>query len=128
MDVIPIQNIKTGGYDLLSSFVCISGIEEDITWDIHDHTPDILKIIFHFDKDEKEEKAYTKLDGLGRHVLQITVYNVKDTTSSMIYMMPIGTYDNKELFLSYYLETNKAFQARIVTFNLYSKENKDGNK
>ncbi len=128
MDVIPVQNIKTGDYELLSSFVCIAGLDGDISWDIHDHTPDMLKVQLHFDKDEKEEKAYTKTEGIGNNVLQITVYNVKDTANSMIYMMPIGTYDDKDLYLSYYLETNKAFQARIVTFNLYSKENKDGNK
>ncbi|MCK8623663.1 DUF6864 domain-containing function [Prevotella sp. E13-27] len=128
MDVIPVQNIKTGDYDLLGSFVCIAGLDEDICWDIHDHTPDILKVQLHFDKDEKEEKAYTKAEGIDNNVLQITVYNVKDTANSMIYMMPIGTYDDKDLYLSYYLEASKSFQARIVTFNLYSKETKDGNK
>ena len=124
--LIPVQNIAVGDYQLLSSFQCIAGNNEDISWVIFDHTPDALHVTFHFDKDEKEEKSYTELKEGNKNELHITVYNIQENGRSMIYMMPICTYDEKEMFLSYYVEANKMFHARIITFNLYTKNKEDG--
>ena len=123
--IVPVQNVVIGDYTVISTQNYIIGLNENIEWDLYDSTPDVLHIIFQFEKDENTPKAYTKCMGEENNVLRIIAYNITSSGTSMIQKMPIGTYDHKKMFMSYHIATNEVSDARLIAINIFVKNEKN---
>lgn len=121
----PVQNVTIGDYIVISTQNYIIGLNENIEWDLFDSTPDVLHIIFQFEKDNTNPKAYTKCRGEENNVLRVIAYNIPSTGTSMIQKIAIGTYDHKEMFLSYHVASNEASDARLIVINIFIKNDKE---
>ena len=123
--IVPVQNVVIGDYTVISTQNYIVGLNENIEWDLYDSTPEVLHIIFQFEKDENNPKAYTKCKGEENNVLRIIAYNIPSTGTSMIQKIAIGTYDHKNMFMSYHIASNEASDARLIAINIFVKNEKN---
>lgn len=122
----PIQNVLIGDYEVISTQYYIVGLNEKIEWDLYDSTPEVLHIIFQFEKDENNPKAFTRCRGEENNTLRIVAYNIPSTGTSMIHKMSIGTYDHKDMFMSYHVMSNEASNARLIAINIFIKKETNG--
>ena len=121
----PVQNVVIGDYKVISTQYYIVGLNEIIEWDLYDSTPEVLHIIFQFEKDNNNPRAYTRCKGEDNNVLHITAYNLPSTGTSMIQKISIGSYDHKEMFMSYHVVSTESSGARLIAINIFIKKEKE---
>lgn len=121
----PVQNVVIGDYKIISTQYYIVGLNEKIEWDLYDSTPEVLHIIFQFEKDDNDPKAYTRCRGEDNNVLRIIAYNIPSTGTSMIQKMAIGSYDHQEMFMSYHVASTESSGARLIAINIFIKKEKE---